>query len=112
MKIYEHKKWSFRNNTKRHKAKSNGKHPALVVGEENDKYINFGLTHSEFRGHHKNIELSKNPNKFDRRKAYLRDDVKLDNKSDLREILPHLSNLSKRDAQKVIEILRKKKNIH
>ena len=54
------KDWHFRDNKKRKKGKkNNGKHPSLIVGKSNDnkKYINIGLTHEQYRGHHKNIEI-------------------------------------------------------
>ena len=52
-------KWHFRNSKIRKEGKNKGKHPALIFAKNNDnkKYYNIGLTHSDKRGHHHNIEI-------------------------------------------------------
>lgn len=108
MKWYEPKNWTFRNNQKRrNKNQKNGKHPSLVVGENATQFANFGLTHSSKRGHHKNIKLSENPNKKDNKPSYVRDDLQLDDKKYLKEILNY-KKLSKQDIDKIIRIINKK----
>ena len=37
------------------------KHPKLIVDEKKDNYGFMGLTESQKRGHHRNLELKKNP---------------------------------------------------
>ena len=106
MNIYKSKNWTFRKNDRR-KSKFGSSHPALVV-EDKNKFANIGLTHSAKRGHHKNIELSKNPNVKDSKKAYLRDDLQFDDKQKLNEILSNYK-LSKKDIKKVYEIINKKR---
>lgn len=103
---FNSKKWHFRNNEKR-RNKKNKKHPSLVVGETKNEYANFGLTHSKMRGHHKNLELKKNPKKDDKKTAYLRDDLQLNKKSDMKEKLNNYKLSSKDKTQ--VEILIKKK---
>ena len=48
------------------------KHPKLILEKENDTYHYMGMTESDKRGHHKNIELTKNPKHGDTRPAYIR----------------------------------------
>ena len=86
----------------------NGKHPSIVVGEEDNKYANLGLTHSKKRGHHKNIELSRNPNKNDSQISYVRDDLRLDDMKYLQEILNY-RKLPKKDIDKIMKIINKKR---
>ncbi len=101
-KIYKPKKWSFRKN----KAREN--HPSLVIGENGNNYANLGLTHSPKRGHHKNTELSKNPNTKDKKTSYIRDDLKYDKKENLKVILKDYK-LSSKDVDKILKIINKKR---
>ena len=101
-------KWHFRNNSKRKKGNSNkGKHPALVVGESDDGtgYLNIGLTNSPKRGHHKNIKIH-NPQNWDEN-SYLRDDIRIDSKEYLSEVLKDYK-LCPDDINKIWEIINKK----
>lgn len=109
MRVYPTKDWSFRNNTKRKSAgKNNGKHPSIVVGVKDDKYMNLGMTHSPTRGHHKNIKLSRNPNIHDKKPSYVRDDLRFDDMKYLQEILNY-RKLPKKDIEKVMKIINKKR---
>lgn len=114
MNIFDSKDWHFRDNKKRKKGKKKkGKHPSLIVGKSNDnkKFINIGLTHAEFRGHHRNIEI-KDPTNWNK-KSYLRDDVSEDDFSQLETILSNY-RLHPNDKEKVSKIINKykKKNSH
>ena len=101
------KQWHFRNNRKR-KTKRNGAHPSLVVGESKGMFANLGLTHSSKRGHHKNIELSKNPKKGSLEKSFLRTDLQLHSKEQMKEKLPDFK-LSSKDVPKVQAVINKHK---
>ena len=101
-------KWHFRNNSKRKKGTTNkGNHPSLVVGETDDgkAYINLGLTKSPKRGHHKNIKIH-NPQNWNE-ESYLRDDIRIDSKDYLSEILKDYK-LCPEDINKIWEIINKK----
>ena len=101
-------KWHFRNNTKRKIGNNNkGKHPSLVVGESDDgiSYINIGLTISPKRGHHKNISIH-NPQNWSKT-SYLRDDIRVDSKEYLSEILKDYK-LCPDDIDKIWKIINKK----
>lgn len=113
MNFYKDKNWHFRDNKNRKNKKKNGKHPSLIVGESNNgkKYINIGLTHSDKRGHHKNIQIS-NPVNWNEI-SYLRDDVREDDIYKLSAILKDYK-LNPKDISKINKILDKykKKNSH
>lgn len=114
MKYYNSKKWHFRNNEKRKKADSNkGKHPSLIIGESDkgNQFLNIGLTSSKKRGHHNNISIS-DPQNW-KNKSYLRDDIKLHDKNDLKQIL-YDYKLNPHDIDKVMKMIDKykKKNSH
>lgn len=101
-------KWHFRNNKKRKIAKKNsGSHPSLVVGETDDgtAYVNIGLTKSSKRGHHKNIKIH-NPQNWNE-ESYLRDDIRIDSKEYLSEILKDYK-LCPEDINKIWSIINKK----
>lgn len=84
------------------------KHPKLIVDEKKDNYDFMGLTESPKRGHHKNIELKKNPQKHKTNKAYLRDEVRYDDKNNFGEILENYK-LSDEDKKAVIAYIEKRK---
>lgn len=73
-------KWHFRINKKR-------KHPVIVFAESDDGlcYFNLGLTHSQHRGHHKNLSIH-DPTNWDEF-SFVRDDMSIDEKKFLKEIL-------------------------
>ena len=101
-------KWHFRNNKKRKIAKKNsGSHPSLVVGETDDgsAYVNIGLINSSKRGHHKNIKIH-NPQNWNE-ESYLRDDIRIDSKEYLSEILKDYK-LCPEDINKIWSIINKK----
>ena len=102
-------KWHFRNNKKRKcGSKNNGAHPSLIVGESDDgrSFVNIGLTNSPKRGHHKNIKIH-NPQDWDK-ESYLRDDVRIDSKEFLCEILKDYK-LCPEDIDKIWTIINKKR---
>ena len=104
-------KWHFRKNKKRNLGKKNGgSHPSLIIGESDDgsSYLNIGLTKSPKRGHHKNIKIH-NPQNWDK-DSYLRDDIRIDPKEYLSEVLKDYK-LCPGDIDKIWEII-KKKNSH
>lgn len=88
------------------------KHPKLIVDETSADYGFMGLTESPKRGHHKNIELSKNPQKGNTSKSYIRTELRYDNKNNFSEILKNY-NLSKQDKEAILKFIerRKKKEI-
>lgn len=88
--------------------KKRAKHPKLIVEEKKDNFGFMGLTEAPKRGHHKNIELSKNPQKFKENKAYLRDEVRYDDKRNFGDILEDYK-LSNEDKKAVIDYLEKRK---
>ena len=101
-------KWHFRYNMKRKIAgKGSGKHPSLVVGEtEGGKsYMNIGLTKSPKRGHHKNVRIH-NPQDWNE-DSYLRDDIRIDSKEYLSEVLKDY-RLCPEDIDKIWAIINKK----
>ena len=101
-------KWHFRNNSKRaHGSTNKGKHPSLVIAETDDgqSYINLGLTHSKKRGHHKNVPIH-NPQKWEEI-SYIRDDIRIDSKEYLSEILKDYK-LCPEDIDAIWEIINKK----
>jgi len=101
MKIFDKKDWNIRSNKKRKN------HPAIVVGEEDNSYLNLGLTHSKKRGHHNNIPLSKNPNSNDNSVAYVRNTLQIDDKKYLKKVLSHYQ-LSEDDFEKIYKIIKKR----
>ena len=88
--------------------KKKGKHPKLIVDETNEEFGFMGLTESPKRGNHKNIPLSKNPKKGDKRPAYIRNELRYDKKSAFQEILKDYE-LSNKDIDKIIKYIEKHK---
>lgn len=101
-------KWHFRYNLKRKIAgMGKGKHPSLIVGETEDgkAYVNIGLTKSPKRGHHKNVKIH-NPQDWNQ-DSFLRDDVRIDSKEYLSEVLKDYK-LCPEDIDKIWSIIKKK----
>ncbi len=84
------------------------KHPKLIVDEQKENYGFMGLTESPKRGHHKNIELKNNPQKGKKGNAFLRDEVRYDDKKNFGHILEDY-NLSAEDKTAVINYLKRRK---
>ena len=84
------------------------KHPKLIVDETSADYGFMGLTESPKRGHHKNIELSKNPQKGNTSKSYIRTELRYDNKNNFSEILKNY-NLSKQDKEAILKFIERRK---
>lgn len=66
---------------RRYKQKEGGitkkaRHPKLIMAKNNDNFEFIGLTESAKRGHHKNIALSKNPERNNTNPSYLRDELR------------------------------------
>ena len=102
--------WSIRENKARKKGKQDkGKHPAVAVGKNGKMVANVGITHDKKRGHHANIQLSRNPNPKDKRPAYLRDDLQYDHEKNLKHVLAGYRNLPPKDQEKVLKIINKKR---
>lgn len=105
-------KWHFRDNEKRKQAKK-GSHPSLIFAKTNDglKYYNIGLTHSDKRGHHKNVEIS-DPSNW-KNKSYLRDDISADEIKYFGSILSNYK-VNPKDKTKIKRLIykyKKKNNI-
>ena len=101
-------KWHFRNNRNRKMGDTrSGKHPSLVIGETEDgkSFYNLGLTKSEKRGHHKNLKIH-NPQNWNE-SLYLRDDIRIDSKEHLSEVLKDY-NLCPDDIEKIWKIIKKR----
>lgn len=65
------KKKKFRPQFRRGR-KVNAGHPVYVFDKKDDKYHYIGITHSPITKGVRNIELERNPNPQDKRKAYIR----------------------------------------
>lgn len=107
MKFYKPTKWHFRYNKNRNSNRIK-KHSTLIVGKtkDNKKLLNIGITHSKYRGHHKNIEI-KGPSNWNKI-SYLRDDIKLDDIDKLENILKEYK-IHKNDIEKILKIILKYK---
>ena len=94
-------KWHIRFNKKR-------KHPAIVFAESEDGnyFYNLGITHSKSRGHHNNLEIA-DPANF-KQLSYVRDDLSIDEKKFLKEILDDYK-LHPKDYKKIWKRIIKKK---
>ena len=68
-------------------------------------YVNIGLTKSPKRGHHKNVKIH-NPQDWSR-DSYLRDDVRIDSKEYLSEVLKDYK-LCPEDIDKIWAIINKR----
>ena len=85
------------------------KHPKLIVEEEGKMFGYMGLTESDKQGHHKNIPLSKNPKKGDKRPAYIRKELRYDTSDNFQGILEDYK-LTSKDKKEIRAWLNKKKN--
>lgn len=84
------------------------KHPKLIVESNSDEFGFMGLTESSKRGHHKNIELTKNPQKGKKGKSYLRDEIRYDKKRNFGDVLKDY-NLTEEDKQNILKYLERRK---
>ena len=106
--IFNKTKWHFRNNTRRKLGNTKkGKHPSLVIGETDDGkcLYNLGLTNSERRGHHKNLKIH-NPQNWNKN-SYIRNDIRIDSKEYLREVLKDYK-LCPKDINKIWKFIKKR----
>lgn len=84
------------------------KHPKLIVEQQKTTVGFMGLTEDSKSGHHKNIPLTSNPKKGDKRKAYIRKELRHDTLDNFGEILENY-NLSEEDKKAVIAYIKKRK---
>ncbi len=82
------------------------KHPKLIVDENKTQFGFMGLTESKKRGHHSNIDLDENPQKNNNSKAYIRKELRYDEKVNFSSVLNNY-NLSSEDKKKIIAYLKK-----
>ena len=107
MKSQRSNLYNFRRYKKK-EGKSRKRHPKLIVDEDSKMYGYLGLTENEKKGkHHRNIPLSQNPKKGDRRPAYLRKQIAYDIKDNFGEILKDY-NLSKKDREYIENYVRQR----
>lgn len=66
-----------------------------------------GLTESEKKGRHKNIELIPNPKAGDTRRAFVRKELRSDNQKQFSEILSNY-DLSEESLNKIVKYLENK----
>ena len=83
------------------------KHPKLIVEKTETEYGFMGMTEEAKSGHHKNMPI-KNPKKGDKRKSYLRKELRYDIQENFEEILKNYK-LSEKDKKAVIEFIEKKR---
>ena len=57
----------------------------FAESDDGKMFYNIGITHSKKRGHHKNLEI-KDPTNWNK-PSYVRDDLQIDDKDLLKEIL-------------------------
>lgn len=100
-------KWHFRYNLKKKSLGWGRGNTPLIVGETEDgkAYVNIGLTKSPKRGHHKNVKIH-NPQDWNQ-DSFLRDDVRIDSKEYLSEVLKDYK-LCPEDIDKIWSIIKKK----
>ena len=86
-------------------------HIALIVGENEKEYAYNSLTHSDKSGHKKNMQLKKNPNLNDKRKAYIRKELNEDKKKNFSKKLKNYK-LDSIDENEILNIIRKNKHFN
>ena len=102
----------FRFHYRKHKTKSDNKnHYSLIVGSNDKEYAYNSLTHSSKSGHKKNKELSLNPNKKDKCKAYLRRELNSDKKRNFSEEITKM-NLDPKDEKEIMDIIKRNKHFN
>lgn len=103
--IYPHfRRYNFEEGGQKKKAK----HPKLIVEKENDQYGFMGLTKSPKRGNHKNLSLSKNPQRGKSHPSYIRGELRYDSVRHFGDIMKDY-RLSKEDQQRVLDYVEKLK---
>lgn len=107
-KFYSRKKRHFRGR----KTKVNHQvvtHPNYIVGEDQNHYYSFGLTHSDRKGKkHKNYRLVHNPKEKDDSVAYLRKQMEIADKSSFTSRFKNY-HMSKKDDDYVDTLIEKMK---
>lgn len=74
-------KKELRNEFRKKNTKDGRGHPTYIYARQGNDYFYLGLTHSKVTKGVKNIELEKNPNPNDNRKAYIRTKAERNNKA-------------------------------
>ena len=98
---------------RRYKKKEGGvkesRHPKLIVDEDESKYGFMGLTKDSHSGHHANIPLKKNPQKNNKNQAYLRKELRYDDKTKFEKDILSDYTLSAEDKKTVLKYFEKYK---
>ena len=97
----------FRRYKKLEGGKKKARHPKLIIEVTDDEYIFMGLTESEKKGRHKNIELIPNPKAGDTRRAFVRKELRVDSQKQFSEILSQYE-LSEDSLNKIANYLENK----
>lgn len=99
----------FRRYKKKEGGSKKSRHPKLIVEENDTDYGFMGLTKDSHSGHHANIPLKKNPQKGNPRKAYIRKELRYDNKDNFEKEILSDYKLSAEDKKIVLEYYQKHK---
>lgn len=81
-------------------------HPTYIYAKVGDKYKYIGITHSPITNKTSNIELSKNPNPKDNKKAYAKPQAQMDKTKKFKNQTKKDWELSKKDKEKLKPILK------
>ena len=99
----------FRRYKKKEGGSKKSRHPKLIVEESNTEYGFMGLTKDSHSGHHANIPLKKNPQKNNKKQAYLRKELRYDDKTNFEKDILSDYTLSEEDKQTVLKYFEKYK---
>ena len=88
--------------------KKKAKHPKLIVDKKGSQVGFMGLTESDKRGHHRNIQI-KNPQKGKTGCSYIRNELRYDDSKYFGKPLPDYK-LHDSDHDKIINAVNKHKN--
>lgn len=99
----------FRRYKKKEGGSKKSRHPKLIVDENESKYGFMGLTKDSHSGHHANIPLKKNPQKNNKNQAYLRKELRYDDKTNFEKDILSDYTLSAEDKKTVLKYFEKYK---
>lgn len=88
--------------------KKKERHPQVIVGATKTSFDSVGITHSPVSGKRNNIPLKNNPNKNDKRKAYLKKQIVREFKYRFSKAFKNY-NLSNEDIEELIKYINSKK---
>ncbi len=80
----------------------------MIVDENKTEFGFMGLNESNKRGHYKNIELSKNPDKGNTKPTFIRKELRYDSKDNFSEKLKSY-HLSEKDKENILNYLKNSK---